>query len=69
MITQAVSPGDIFKLGHDNDILADCITAWKNGVFTWEGAMQTAVSCLLKENADLKQKFLDIELQSPEDLL
>lgn len=48
------TPGDVFRLAHQNATLSTVIHAWQAGQFpTWESAMTAAVVHLAEQNARL----------------
>ncbi len=65
---QRVLPADIFSLAQSNSILNKCVTAWQNGVFSWEKAMTYAAASLAKQNQTLiddHMRILALKIPDP----
>lgn len=53
--------GNIIELSRNDVILSSCVSAWKQGVRTWEEAMTAAAYALSRRNGELFAKIVELE--------
>jgi hypothetical protein len=67
LFREASSPRDVLRAAEHCPILYQCFQAWRQGVFTWEYAMQYAAWKLAERNYRIEEELaIAFRLQAPQ---